>query len=362
MGHILHLPLAPPSLPFLLFFQLNPSTSPFSYFYSAHTKPIKSSRQNRSSLQDTDHLANTSQDPGKLRMELIQDTSRPPLVNVKGVPLIKYFAETLELVKDFQAWPDDILISTYPKSGTTWLSEIVDMIQKGGDQEKCQQTPIHLRVPFLEFKVPGIPLGIETLKNTPAPRLIKTHLPLSLIPQSFLDQKVKVIYVARNAKDVVVSYYNFYKMAKVHPDPGTWENFLEKFMTGQVSYGSWYQHVVEWWELSKRHPVLYLFFEDVKKDPKKEIQKIAEFMGRPLPEDVIDRIVQHTSFKKMKENPMTNYSTIPSEIMDHSISPFMRKGIVGDWKNTFTVAQNERFDADYKKKMSGSDLHFQNEL
>ncbi|XP_074163216.1 sulfotransferase 1A1-like isoform X2 [Sminthopsis crassicaudata] len=236
------------------------------------------------------------------------------------------------------------------------------MIQQGGYQEKSKKTPIYLRVPFLEFSVPGVPSGLETLKTTPAPRLIKTHLPLSLIPQSFLDQKIKVIYVARNAKDVVVSYYNFYKMAKIHPDPGTWEDFLEKFMSGQVSYGSWYQHVVEWWELSKRHPVLYLFFEDVKKDPKKEIQKITEFMGRPLPEDVIDSIVQHTSFKKMKENPMTNYSTISSEIMDHSISPFMRKGIVGDWKNSFTVAQNERFDADYKNKMGGSDLHFQNKL
>ncbi|XP_042522602.1 sulfotransferase 1A2 isoform X1 [Dipodomys spectabilis] len=295
-------------------------------------------------------------------MELLRDFTRPPLVHVKGIPLIKYFAEATKLMKDFQAWPDDLLISTYPKSGTTWVSEILDMIYQGGDLEKCRRAPIYMRVPFLEFQCPGIPSGLQSLENTPAPRLIKTHLPLSLIPQSLLDQKVKVIYIARNAKDVVVSYYHFYHMAKVHPDPGTWDSFLEKFMDGKVSYGSWYQHVQEWWELQHTHPVLYLFYEDMQENPKREIRKILEFVGRSLPEKTIDLIAQHTSFKEMKKNPMANYTTLPSEIMDQNISAFMRKGTTGDWKNTFTVAQNERFDAHYADKMAGCKFTFRSEI
>ncbi|XP_059011682.1 sulfotransferase 1A1 [Mustela nigripes] len=295
-------------------------------------------------------------------MELIQDPSRPPLAYVKGIPLIKYFAEALGSLQDFQAWPDDLLISTYPKSGTTWVSEILDMIYQGGDLQKCRRASIFMRVPFLEFKAPGVPTGLEALKDTPAPRLIKTHLPLALLPQTLLDQKVKVVYVARNAKDVAVSFYHFYRMAKVHPDPGTWDCFLEKFMAGEVSYGSWYQHVREWWELSHTHPVLYLFYEDMKENPKREIQKILKFLGRSLPEETVDLIVQQTSFKEMKKNSMANYSTIPADIMDHSVSAFMRKGITGDWKTTFTVAQNERFDADYAGKMEGCGLSFRTEL
>lgn len=50
-------------------------------------------------------------------MELIKDISRPPLVHVKGIPLIKYFAEALEPLQNFTPHPDDLLISTYPKSG-----------------------------------------------------------------------------------------------------------------------------------------------------------------------------------------------------------------------------------------------------
>ncbi|XP_013360271.1 PREDICTED: sulfotransferase 1A1-like [Chinchilla lanigera] len=288
-------------------------------------------------------------------MELVRDGFRLPLAYVKGVPLINYFADAIEPLQSFQARPDDLLISTYPKSGTTWMSEILDMIYQGGDLEKCRRDPIHTRVPFLEFKCPGVPSGLESVKDTPAPRLLKTHLPVALLPQTLLDE-VKVIYVARNAKDVAVSYYNFYNMAKLHPDPGTWDGFLEKFMDGEVSYGSWYQHVREWWELSHTHPILYLFYEDIKENPKRELQKILEFVGHSLPEETKELIVQRTSFKEMKKNPMTNYTTLPCEVMDHTVSPFMRKGIVGDWKSTFTVAQSERFDAHCAEKMAGCSL------
>ncbi|OBS57590.1 hypothetical protein A6R68_11308, partial [Neotoma lepida] len=133
---------------------------------------------------------------------------------------------------------------------------------------------------------------LKLWKTRQPQRLLKMHLPVFLVPQSLLDHKVKVIYIARNPKDVAVSYYNFYNMAKVHPDPGTWNSFLENFMDGKgesesvarrglglgaqleelarsvsvpcLLHGSWYQHVKEWWELTHTHPVLYLFYEDMK--------------------------------------------------------------------------------------------------
>ncbi|ELK01351.1 Sulfotransferase 1C2 [Pteropus alecto] len=79
--------------------------------------------------------------------------------------------------------------------------------------------------------------------------------------------------------------------------------------------------------MKDRYRILFLFYEDIKKDPKHEIQKVMQFMGKNLDETILDKIVQETSFEKMKENPMTNRSTVPKSILDQSISPFMRKGL-----------------------------------
>ncbi|XP_040265228.1 sulfotransferase 1 family member D1-like [Bufo bufo] len=253
------------------------------------------------------------------------------LVPVHGIPLSSEIAENWEAVEQFQAQPDDLVISTYPKSGTTWASEIIDMIYCGGDHEKCCRDTIHNRVPYLEFRIPGMPSGIEQLNATPSPRLVKTHLPIQLMPESFWEKNAKVIYFARNAKDVAVSYYFFHKIVTAMPDPGPWDTFLDNYMKGDVSYGSWHEHVKGWWEKRHDYNILYLFYEDMKEDPKREIRKMLHFLEKEMSDDILEKIIYHTSFDVMKTNEMVNYTTIPNEILDQTISPFMRQGIAGDW-------------------------------
>ncbi|XP_043940839.1 sulfotransferase 1C1-like [Protopterus annectens] len=280
---------------------------------------------------------------------------------VQGVPLMDLIADSYELVANFQAKPDDVLVATYPKAGTTWMQEIVDMIDNEGDVEKCKRAPTHIRFPFIEFFLPPpLKSGIEDAENMPSPRKLKTHLPFHLMPKSFWEQRSKVIYVARNAKDNAVSYYFFEKMTKA--PPRSWEEFLTTFMQGNVGWGSWYDHVKGFWEKKDQHQILYLFYEDMKKNPEQEIRKVMKFLEKDLPDHVISKIIEHTSFSSMKKNPMANYSTMPSGLLDQSFHKFMRKGDVGDWKNHFTVAQNEVFEEDYKKKMAGTSLRFHTEI
>ncbi|NXE55459.1 ST1D1 Sulfotransferase, partial [Casuarius casuarius] len=245
-------------------------------------------------------------------------------------------------------------------AGTTWLSEILDMIYHDGDLEKCKRNAVFNGVPFLEMNDPNMPNGIELLAKTPLLHLVKTHLPVQLLPVSFWDQDCKMIYVARNPKDVAASSSYFYQMAKMYPDPGTMEEFLQNSTVGKVAYRSWYAHMKDCWEKRKEKRLLYLFYEDMKHV--RAVQKIAQFLGKEVAEGMAAKIVHHTSFQEMRKNPADNYKTLPSWMTDHSLSPFLQKGIAGDWKKHFTVIQNKRFNKHYEEQVEGSDLCFHMEI
>ncbi|XP_062993327.1 sulfotransferase 1C2-like [Elgaria multicarinata webbii] len=285
------------------------------------------------------------------------------MVELEGVCMPHEIKENWAAIRGFQARPDDLLICTYPKAGTTWIQEIVDLVQHGGDLQKCARAPIFERSPYIEL-FPPKPLssGLELAEAMPSPRTLKTHLPVQLLPPSFWEHNCKIIYVARNIKDNAVSFFHFHRMNKLLPDPGKWEEFLENFVAGKIPYGLWLDHVRGWWEAKDRHPILYLFYEDMKEDPAREIRKVAQFLGIELMESVLKHIVHHTTFESMKANPMANYTTVPSFIMDHSVSAFMRKGTVGNWKEHFTVAQSERLDNIYVQELGNSSLNFRTQL
>ncbi|XP_077171864.1 sulfotransferase 1C2-like [Paroedura picta] len=299
----------------------------------------------------------------KSEEEIFSSMKRSVPVEVEGIPFHSVTKDNWGLLRAFAARPDDLLISTYPKAGTTWIQEIVDMLQQGGDPQKCARAPTHKRMPFIDLFFPKpMTSGIDDAEAMPSPRTLKTHLPIQLLPPSFWEHNCKIIYVARNAKDNAVSYFHFHRMNLVMPEPGNWDQFLEDYLAGKVMCGSWFDHVRGWWEAKEKHPILYLFYEDIKEDPAREIQKVAQFLGIELTEPVLKRIVHHTTFETMKNNPMANYSTLPSSILDQTVSPFMRKGTVGNWKEYFTVAQSERLDEICARKLEGSGLSFRTQL
>uniref|UniRef100_A0A3P8X119 Sulfotransferase n=1 Tax=Cynoglossus semilaevis TaxID=244447 RepID=A0A3P8X119_CYNSE len=276
---------------------------------------------------------------------------RPTLFDFHGVSMTKYFTENWENVQNFQARPDDILIATYPKAGTTWISYILDLLYFEQKSERETIVPIYERVPFLEISIPSQPKGKDLAdKLTTSPRLIKTHFPVQFVPKSFWEQKSRMICVMRNAKDLAVSYFHFNRMNHVQPEAGDW-----------MVFGSWYDHVNGWWEKKSTYSnLLVLFYEDLVEDPGRELDKLCHFLGLSPSSEKKERILSSAHFDNMKQNKMANYSTLP--VMDQKVSPFMRKGKVGDWKNHFTVAQSEVFDEDYERKMKNSSVKFRDEI
>ena len=91
-------------------------------------------------------------------------------------------------------------------------------------------------------------------------------------------------------------------------------------------------------------------------DHRGAVKKIAEFMGYDLKEEVIDAIVDKSTFQSMKENPALNEGI--KKVRKPDAQGFFRKGVVGDWRSHFTPEQNTEFDAVYAEKMKGSELDF----
>ncbi|XP_042080630.1 cytosolic sulfotransferase 3 isoform X1 [Haplochromis burtoni] len=263
---------------------------------------------------------------------MMEELHRPELFDFHGVSMTNAFTDNWDNVQNFKARPDDIVIATYPKAGTTWVSYIIDLLYFG-HMGPARQTsiPLHDRVPFLELYVPFLPSGTDLADKLPTtPRLIKTHLPVQFVPKSFWEQRCRVVYVARNAKDNAVSYFHFERMNSGMPEPGDWSTFLQDFMEGKKVFGSWYDHVNGWWEKKQTHSNFhYMFYEDLIEDYEKEIDRLCSFLGLSPSVEEKERVRASVTFDSMKQNKMTNYSTVP--VMNQEVSPFMRKGPTACW-------------------------------
>ncbi|KAM9326205.1 sulfotransferase 1C1-like [Gastrophryne carolinensis] len=247
------------------------------------------------------------------------------LTTIEGVAIPYDVARNWEQIYNFQARPDDVLIDTYPKSGTTWMQEIVDLIVHDGDEQICRRAPIYERIPYFELCHLMKP-DMDYVNALPSPRYLKSHMPIQLLPPSFLNQNCKIIYVARNAKDTLTSFYHFAHILQFHPWPEPFTEYVQNFMRGNVGWGSWYDHVRGFWEAKDKYNILFLFFEDLKMNRAREVRRVAQFLGKEISDELVEKIVHLTSFEYMKNNPMANYSDFPNNILDQSNQNFMRKG------------------------------------
>jgi hypothetical protein len=274
-----------------------------------------------------------------------------------GTPV--HFLEHLYNEFDYRA--DDVWLSSYPRSGTAWTYEVLYAVLYQGDIAALQHAQRAGQVlKFLPIEIGSavsVPERLHTWKALPSPRVIPTHLPYRLYPKAVLERHCKRVYVVRHPKDVAVSFYHHHRAhSLLGRYPGTWDDFLECFLTGQVVYGSWFDHTLEWWaDIQKNaEDVLVFRYEDMHHDLAMHIRRLGAFLGQSLSPHAVAAIADYASFASMSVNPFTNRAGNP--LMDFSIARFLRKGMVGDWKNHFTAEQNVRFQTVWGQKMGGTAL------
>ncbi|CAH8578640.1 unnamed protein product [Heterobilharzia americana] len=143
--------------------------------------------------------------------------------------------------------PNDVIVASYPKSGTTWLSEAVYLIVNRLNWIKAYSSNLEERVPYLEYIWPGP----STILRTPAPRVIKTHLPFHLLPEEVRNGEcTRIVYIVRDPRDVVVSYYHFVRcfVPAGYQNLEGLEGFVRRFLDDKLPYSPWCRHVRSYYE------------------------------------------------------------------------------------------------------------------
>nr|KAI8728528.1 estrogen sulfotransferase-like [Biomphalaria glabrata] len=233
-------------------------------------------------------------------------------------------------LQNFKARSDDVLLVSYPKSGTHWFSEITTMLIHGY-WNLPQETMKHLEY---------FPANI--LNEIPSPRVLNTHLPYPRIPLDFFRKRCKIVVIMRNPRDVAVSYYKFISNLSVWNYSGHWDSFFPLFLNGNVPYNSWFEHTENWLKVIKsgKHNVHVVFYEDFQSDFKDACRKLADFLEVPCSPELIDAIHRETSFANMKQNK----EDFSLHLSKNGQSPIYRKGEVGDWQKWFTSEQIDLID------------------
>ena len=285
---------------------------------------------------------------------------------VNGILLPRLTPKRWEELKNFRLEPDEIFIVAFPKSGTTWMQQIVKLLRNGGRKDDVL---VDRSIPWLEMLDTDSTFAQSLLGYTPdmanssdilSPRVFKSHFPYELVPGGLPHETpAKYIYVMRNPKDVLVSSWHHSK--NIHNmEESSWDKFVTAFLSMETMFGGWFDHVLGWWKHKDAPNILLIKYEDMKFNPHTSIRTIAEFIGiECVTEELVRDVVQNSSFTSMKEDTTCNYSWHKFGHDKSRSNEFIRKGEVGNWRQYFSDDLNKRFDEMLTKKLGNSGLTFQ---
>eukprot|EP00037_Helgoeca_nana_P030195 m.371364 g.371364 ORF g.371364 m.371364 type:complete len:304 (+) comp28129_c2_seq6:196-1107(+) len=256
----------------------------------------------------------------------------------------------------------DIVLSTYPKCGTTWTQKILSCLRRMDADGVMSAAP---EVGSTGQVYPdGIPLerppephpifgsaSIAELFAQRDPRLFSSHLPASRLP-CLTHGKGRLIYVLRNPKDTATSLHFFMGAAKDdwlgnEHGPGSLNRFLAD--PAPNAFGAYWDHILEMEELVEKlgpDRALVLYYEEMKGDHRGQVARIAKFLGMPVTDKLLDAVVAATAFKAMA-----------AERQGTKLAALTRKGVIGDWEGHLDDATWSRVDTLFDERCGQSKLY-----
>ncbi|XP_019166834.1 PREDICTED: flavonol 3-sulfotransferase-like [Ipomoea nil] len=263
----------------------------------------------------------------------------------------------LALHQHFKPHPNDVLLASFPKSGTTWLKAllftIVNRAKYNGTMHPLLTSNPHDLVPWLEAYASSNPTNPR-----PNSSLFHTHLAYPTLPQQIYtssSSSCRIVYVFRDPKDVLVSCWHFLaELRPKHFPPISLQEAFDQFSRGASPFGPFWDHVAGYFKASVQSPdkVLFVSYEDLKRDTVVHVKRVAEFLGRPFTAEeekqgVVREITDLCSFEKLSSlevNKNGSHHEETGSVKEIRNNVYFRKGEIGDSKNHLSGKMMEILD------------------
>ena len=227
--------------------------------------------------------------------------------------------------RNFGIYPDDTFLVSYPKSGNTWARFLLANLIYSQEEVSFSN---------LESRIPDVYKDTQKeLRRVPRPRILKSH-------EYFDPRYKKVIYIVRDPRDVVVSYYHFHLKKGIIPDGYPLDQYVARFIAGEVdAYGSWRENVASW--LGTRYGMgnfLLLRYEDMLEQTTHELAKMAAFLGFERSLEEIAKAVSLSSADRMRKMEQKQTDVWVNTQKTRKDIPFVRNATAGQWQSVLSEA------------------------
>ncbi|XP_017835448.1 sulfotransferase 1E1-like [Drosophila busckii] len=303
-------------------------------------------------------------------MEWVQITPQSYPVNLlakdwsaRPLYLSSFMQEFPAMIHDMEVLPDDVWLVSYPKTGTTWLQELLWLLLNGLDFTAALSKDLELRSPYLEFDFVlhrDEQRALKPVLELPSPRLIKSHLPLALLPAQLWQGKGKVVYIFRNPIDAwVSSYYHMITVGFIHST--TLEQFMDERLDTEFPKRAALDHAAEFYQLRNEPWVYYTSYERMKSNLRGVVEDLCQFLNKTVTEQQMERLLKHLSFEEMKKNPTTNHrwehGQRPKQNNNNNeVYNFIRRGKVGGYKDVLSPQLIDKANAYIEQRLQANNV------
>jgi hypothetical protein len=244
------------------------------------------------------------------------------------------------VLANFEPRRSDVLITTAPKAGTTWMQQILHQLRSGGDDTFQSINDV---VPWLEKpnEQQDWQQRLQQFEALANPRVFKTHCTAEQTPG--IDT-VKIILSSRDPRDCCVSmYHHIMNMTDATrqqadiPLPASFDEYVEQWL----AFGAWYRNIKSWWPYHDHSNVLWLRYQDMKHDIANSMEQIIDFLDWQVTAEQKARALEYSSFAWMKQHDDRFSRQHASSEPVFKPGKFIREGRVGSHQQLMQAGQEK---------------------